>query len=128
MKILLHGEESEGLVAILEDAVPPAWEGPPLHHHGWDETFYVLAGELTLQLADRVETNRAGEVAFAPRGVHHTFANLSEAPASYRVVCTPAGFERYFDTDRSWAPEDLPERFAVGPSLGSRVRRDEAGA
>ncbi len=41
-----------------------------------------LAGELTLQLADRIETKRAGEVAFARRGVHHTFVNLSEAPAS----------------------------------------------
>ncbi len=24
----------------------PGWEGPPLHHHGWDEAFYVFAGEL----------------------------------------------------------------------------------
>jgi uncharacterized RmlC-like cupin family protein len=129
MKILLRGDESGDSVALLEDAVPPAWEGPPLHHHGWDEAFYVLAGELTFQLADQVVTKRAGEAAFAPRGVHHTFSNLSDTPAAYLVVCTPAGFERYFDAgDRSWAPGDLPERFAVGPSLGSRARRDEPGA
>jgi hypothetical protein len=129
MKILLRGEESEDNVALLGDAVPPAWEGPPLHHHGWDEAFYVLTGELTFQLANRVVAKRAGEVAFAPRGIHHTFANLSEAPATYLLFCTPAGFERYFDLgDRSWAPDDLPERFAVGPPLGSHARRDETGA
>jgi mannose-6-phosphate isomerase-like protein (cupin superfamily) len=127
LKILLRGEESEGRIALLEDSVPPAWEGPPLHHHGWEESFYVLAGELTFQLADEIVTKRAGEVAFAPGGVHHTFANLSEASAAYLVVCTPAGFERYFDEDRSWGPGDLPERFAVGSSLLSRVQRDEAG-
>lgn len=88
VKILLRGEESEGRAAPLEDAVPPAWEGPPLHHHGWDEAFYVLAGELTFQVADQVVTKRAGEVAFAHSGVHHTFANLSDAPAAYLVVCT----------------------------------------
>jgi hypothetical protein len=53
MKILLRAEESEDRVALLEDAVPPACKGPPLHHHGWDEAFYVLASELTFQLADR---------------------------------------------------------------------------
>lgn len=128
MKILLRAEDTEGRLAVLEDTVPSRWEGPPLHHHGWDEAFYVLAGELTFQLVDRVVTKQRGEVAFAPRGVHHTFANLGDAPASYLVVCTPAGFERYFDADdRSWAPEDLPERFAVGPSLGSRARRDASG-
>jgi uncharacterized cupin superfamily protein len=129
MKILLRGEESQDRAALLEDKVPPAWEGPPLHHHGWDEAFYVLAGDLTFQVGDEVVTKRAGEVAFAPRGAHHTFANLSDVPAAYIVVCTPAGFERYFDAgERTWAPDDLPERFAVGPPLGSRAGRNEAGA
>jgi uncharacterized RmlC-like cupin family protein len=72
-------------------------------------------------------TKRAGQVAFAPRGVHHTFANLSAAPAAYLVVCTPAGFERYFDVGDRWAPDELPERFAVGPAIRSHARRDEAG-
>ena len=62
----------------------------------------MLSGELTFQLGDEVVTKGAGEVAFAVRGVHHTFANLSDAPAAYLVVCTPSGFERYFDAnDRS---------------------------
>jgi len=84
---------------------------------------YVLAGELTFQLADQFVTKGAGEAAFAPRGVHHTFANFSEAPAAYLVVCTPAGFERYFDADGTWAPDDLPERLAVVRSIGSRAGR-----
>jgi hypothetical protein len=40
---------------------------------------------------------RRGEFAFDPRGSHHTFANFSGAAARYLLVCTPAGFERYFD-------------------------------
>jgi uncharacterized RmlC-like cupin family protein len=57
----------------------------------------VLEGELTFQLGDDVFIRRAGELAFAPRGMPHTYANLSGAPAHALLVITPAGFERYFD-------------------------------
>jgi hypothetical protein len=90
MKILLRAEESEDRVALLEDAVPPACKGPPLHHHGWDEAFYVLARELTFQLADRVVTKRAGEVAFAPRGLT-TRSPTSATPPPPISWCVHAG-------------------------------------
>lgn len=84
----------------------------------------MLGGEFTFQVGDEIVTKGAGEVAFAPRGIHHAFANLSDAPAAYLVVCTPAGFERYFDAgDRSWAADDLPERFAVSVSRIPRPAR-----
>ena len=51
---------------------------------------------MTFQVEDQLVTKRAGELAFAPRNVAHTFANLSGAPARYVLVCTPASFERYF--------------------------------
>ena len=54
---------------------------PPLHRHDFDETFYILEGEITFQLGEERLTRRAGELAFAPRGVPHTYANLSGAPA-----------------------------------------------
>ena len=41
------------------------------------------------QVEDAVITRRAGELAFAPRGVAHTLANHSDAPARYLLVCTP---------------------------------------
>jgi hypothetical protein len=71
-------------------------------------------------------TRRAGEFAFAPRGAHHTFANLGD-PARMLLVCTPAGFERYFARMRAerdgvepppWALQDIPETIRVGPRIG----------
>jgi quercetin dioxygenase-like cupin family protein len=93
--------------------VPPRWQGPPLHHHGWDEAFYVLDGELTFKVGDDIAVRRAGDTAFAARD-EHTFANLSDQPASYVVLCTPAGFERYFDTEPRG---ELPSRYSVGPPI-----------
>ena len=94
--VLLRSEESDGVVSIVDNTVPANWPGPFLHRHDFDEAFYVLEGELTFQVEDELITKRAGELAFAPRGVAHTLANHSDGRARYLLVCTPAGFERYF--------------------------------
>src|SRR3954462_8125716 len=100
--IHLRSEQSAGEVSIIEITVPAGWDGPPLHHHAFDEAFYVLEGEPTFQLREELVTAGPGSTIFAPRGVHHTLANLSEAPAHSLLVCTPAGFERRFE------PGDAP--------------------
>jgi quercetin dioxygenase-like cupin family protein len=50
----------------------------------------VLGGDLTFQLGDDVFARTAGELAFAPRGVPHTYVNLSGASARALLICTPA--------------------------------------
>jgi quercetin dioxygenase-like cupin family protein len=122
-EVLLRSEESDGVVSLVVNTVPASWPGPHLHKHDFDEAFYVLEGELTFQVEDAVITKRAGELAFAPRGVAHTLANHSDAPARYVLVCTPAGFERYFarmnENPPEWALQEIPftvER--VGPQIG----------
>jgi mannose-6-phosphate isomerase-like protein (cupin superfamily) len=121
--VLLRSEESDGVVSVVDNTVPANWPGPFLHKHDFDEAFYVLEGELTFQVEDAVVTKRAGELAFAPRGVAHTLANHSDAPARYVLVCTPAGFERYFarmnDDPPEWALQDTGfEVERVGPQIG----------
>ena len=121
--VLLRSEESDGVVSVIDNTVPANWPGPYLHRHDFDEAFYVLEGELTFQVEDAVITKRAGELAFAPRGVAHTLANHSDAPARYVLVCTPAGFERYFarmnENPPEWALQEIPfEVERVGPQIG----------
>jgi quercetin dioxygenase-like cupin family protein len=129
INVVLRGEQSGGQIAVMDNVVGAGFPGPPLHHHGFDETFYVLEGEFTFQLEDELFMRKGGELAFAPRGVPHTFANLSGAEARTLIVCTPAGFERYFDrmaAERAGvdpppeATEPLPEVTTVGPRIGER--------
>jgi quercetin dioxygenase-like cupin family protein len=125
-RVLLRSEQSGGHVSAIENAVPAGWDGPPLHHHDFDEAFYVLDGVLTFQLGETLATAGPGEIVFAPRGSHHTLANLSGRPARYLLLCTPAGFERYFDRMAAQAagvdpPGDalkpFPETIVVGPPI-----------
>ncbi len=129
-KVLLRSEETEGEVSVIEIGSSPERGGPKLHHHAFDETFCVLEGELTFQLRDQLFTRAAGEVAFAPRGVPHTYANLSGANARALLVCTPAGFERYFDRIAARiagvapppeASKPIPEVTTVGPAIGEQA-------
>jgi mannose-6-phosphate isomerase-like protein (cupin superfamily) len=128
-RVLLHGEESDAQISIVENTVPAGWPGPPLHHHDFDETFYVLEGELTFQLGDRLATATPGELVFAPRGSHHTLANQGVAEARYLLMCTPGGFERHFARvqaeqagadPRPWALQEIPKVVRVGPRIGER--------
>jgi mannose-6-phosphate isomerase-like protein (cupin superfamily) len=135
IKILVRGDESDGRVGIVESVMPAGAAGPPLHVHDFDEAFFVVEGELTFQVADRVLTVGAGKLAFAPGATPHTVANMSARPARYMLVCTPAGFEREFARRAArsagtepppWALHPVPEVTYVGPRIGERPVKDDA--
>ena len=130
IRVLLRDGDSHGRIAVMDNTIPTGVKGPPLHHHDFDEAFYVLEGELTFRLGDESLTRRAGELAFAARGAHHTFANPSAADARTLIICTPAGFERYFQQMAARnagvepppeALEPWPEVFKVGPPIGEET-------
>ena len=130
-RVLLRSEQTDGQLSVIETAPAPG-VGPPLHYHPFDEAFYVLDGQLTFRLRDEILTAGPGELVFAPRGVPHTFANLSDAPARQLIVCTPAGFERYFARIAAedqgvdppdWALQPVPEVTRVGPPIDPELAR-----
>jgi quercetin dioxygenase-like cupin family protein len=76
----------------------PHGSGPPLHlHHGEDETFYVLEGEVTFLVGDERIDLAAGDYLFGPRGIAHAYVVRSER-ARMLVTANPAGVEQVFVT------------------------------
>src|SRR5258708_30594681 len=69
----------------------PRGSGPPLHlHHNEDETFYVLEGEVTVQVGDERIDLRAGDYLFGPPGIAHAYIVRSER-ARMLVTASPGG-------------------------------------
>jgi mannose-6-phosphate isomerase-like protein (cupin superfamily) len=96
--VRLRGEQTDGRLGLIEQVIPGGYPGPPLHlHPDFDEIFYVIDGTLAFRLGDQAHDAGPGTVVFVPRGTPHTFANTTSAPARSLVLCTPAGFEQYFE-------------------------------
>jgi mannose-6-phosphate isomerase-like protein (cupin superfamily) len=121
----VDAEASNGRLALIDERGRRG-DMPPLHvHHREDETFYVIDGEVSLFAAGRQLTLTAGQAAFAPREVPHTYRVESEE-ARWLVVTTPAGFESFVRTVSDPAPaEELPEAGrGPDPALLARAAAD----
>jgi len=122
-EMLLDHRASHGELGVVEITVPARWPGPGLHHHAFHEAWYALEGRLTFQLDDDLFDAGPGSLTFARGGRHHTLANLTDEPARYLLMITPAGFERRFAAEGLTEAEASDPKTAttfVGPSIPDR--------
>jgi quercetin dioxygenase-like cupin family protein len=96
MCVKATGNETGGVLSLLE-ANEPAGFGPPLHiHHDAAEAFYVLEGEYIIFLEGREESCPAGSFIFIPVGIPHGF-RVGKMASRKLVFYTPAAMVGYFD-------------------------------
>jgi quercetin dioxygenase-like cupin family protein len=96
MDVKATAEETAGALTVIDTWLTPA-ANPPMHvHHGEDEAFYVLEGEVEFFLAGTdSRVARPGDFVFGPRGVPHRF-EIRTPQARMLVIGTPGGGERFF--------------------------------
>lgn len=104
--IKLYGEETDGVVSIIEQSFEPGLLLPP-HVHQNDVWLYILDGEMCARVGDEVVEAPAGSWVLKPRRVPHTMWNAGSEPARLIEVYTPGGFELFF--------KDFGERVSQGP-------------
>jgi quercetin dioxygenase-like cupin family protein len=95
----LAGTASSGGVILVEEGVlQPGQSGPYRHYHpNMSQTFYVLEGELLLQIGEQVERAGVGAFAFCPAGCVHAFRATGTEPARVLITAVPPGSaEGYF--------------------------------
>lgn len=129
LTFLVTGKETGGAFFLAEMSVLPGGGPPPHIHHREDESFHILEGTLTIQVGGNTITASAGDFAYLPRGIAHSFKNTGDGFAKALVLTTPAGLENYFAevfdpaTDRSAPPhssskEMLARAMATAPRYG----------
>jgi mannose-6-phosphate isomerase-like protein (cupin superfamily) len=124
MTVKATATDTGGGFGLVESLVAPGFS-PPLHvHHGEDESFYVLEGELTLKCGDRIFQATAGAFVFLPRDVPHTFVVEGDRPARVLTLMTPGGGEGLFvDAGRPAEGEGLPPPGPLDIEALKRVTR-----
>lgn len=88
-------EQTNGAYSILEQWITADGNPPPHQHTHEDEAFLVVEGEVDVMVGGVTTRLGAGGFAFAPRGVPHTYAVVSEVAHLY-VIATPGGLEHFF--------------------------------
>jgi quercetin dioxygenase-like cupin family protein len=109
---LVSSEQTHGRYSIVEQLMP-GQSGPPPHtHEQSDEVFYILEGQVHLQLGDAVSTAEAGQLVRVPRGVAHGFVVQSDH-ARFLNFFVPATM------DQMVAMLSVPATAATVPPPGS---------
>lgn len=96
MTLKAQGATTGGAFGLIEQELPPAFATPRHIHHGEDEAFYILRGELTFQCGERTLVAGEGAFVFLPKDIAHEFQVTSSAPARLLQFNFPAGAERFF--------------------------------
>lgn len=65
-------------------------EGAPLHSHPWSEAFYVLDGEMDVQVGKRQAIATVGTLMYVPERVAHSFRMRSETVRVLEIIPTSA--------------------------------------
>lgn len=92
---LIAPQQTGNTLALLELTLPRGAEPPPHIHTREDEAFYVLNGEISVTVADKVAVLKPGEVLFAPRNVPHSFKILTERATIMNLIM-PGTLWNYF--------------------------------
>lgn len=96
MTLKAKGATTHGAFGLIEQELPPGFATPRHIHHGEDEAFYILQGELTFQCGERTLVAGQGAFVFLPKDIAHGFQVTSGAPARLLQFNFPAGVEQFF--------------------------------
>ena len=84
--------DTGGQMTIVEVTEPPGAEAPLHVHHREDEGFWILDGDVTIEVGDTTIEAHEGDFAFGPRDIPHRYT-VGDAGCRMLFICTPGGFE-----------------------------------
>jgi mannose-6-phosphate isomerase-like protein (cupin superfamily) len=116
-RLRLLAQAPDHPVAVTDSILPPGFPGVVRHRHAqMTDIFYVLDGELVVQIGEEWRTLGPGGFVLVPPGIPHTFANRGSVPTRVLNVQQPAGLEQYLKEavkrmadGRPWSPAEMAE-------------------
>ena len=138
-RFLATSEDTNGKYALWEALVPPGGGPPPHVHSREEEGFYILEGEIALQInGERFVASAGGMFANMPVGTPHSFKNESSRPAKMLISVAPAGLEKMFfefgvplpEGSTSALPptkQEIEKLLTVAPRYGIEIRLPHHG-
>ena len=96
-RILITGQETGGAYAAIDMLIPPDGGPGPHAHAGFQESFYVIEGEIEVKSEASTYIARKGSFVNIPKGgIVHCFKNKTDQVAHLLCVVVPSGLEGFF--------------------------------
>ena len=71
LTVLASGKQTQGYEIFLQQG--EVGQGPPPHSHDWDESFYVISGDIEFGYGDKHMLAKPGTLVHLPAGTTHWF-------------------------------------------------------
>jgi quercetin dioxygenase-like cupin family protein len=97
LRFVAPGSVTAGRYGLFEYRMGPGPGARPHYHRTFSESFYVLAGELTIYDGTMWTPFGAGDYVHVPDGGVHAFRNDTDEPAAFLILFAPGiPRERFF--------------------------------
>ena len=96
-RVVITGDQTGGAYAAIDMLIPPNGGPGPHAHAAFQESVYVMEGEVVVKTKAQRYTARKGAFVNIPLGgVVHDFKNETDTTARLLCVVVPAGLEKFF--------------------------------
>ncbi|MEQ1865388.1 MAG: cupin domain-containing protein [Micropepsaceae bacterium] len=121
LTILASGARTGGYEVFLQRG--PEGSGPPPHMHPWDESFYVVKGEVEFGIGDKTMTASPGTLVHLPAGTTHWFRFGKGGGEMISMTSREGASHMFADIAREVSPTnpDLAKLAEVGGRYGLKI-------
>jgi quercetin dioxygenase-like cupin family protein len=129
MFVEVDSEDTNGAVAVVRVFVPAGAGAAPHVHSREDEVFQVMRGHYRFRHGDTEVDAPAGTILFLPKGIPHTFRNVSEEPGEHVLTLVPGGLEKMFrelSDNKVQLPRDAAKNVEIAAKYGVTILPPES--
>jgi len=121
--VLASGEATQGYEIFLQRG--PEGSGPPPHSHPWDESFYVVKGQVDFGIGEDSKTAERGTLVHLPAGTVHWFRFGKGGGEMVSMTSRLGASKMFADMAREIAPvnPDLQKLAEIGGRYGLKVEK-----
>jgi len=133
-RILVTGKDVDGAFATIDMLIPPGGGPGPHAHPDFEETFYVIDGEVEVKSEAGTYIAKKGDYVVIPKGgIVHCFKNKTDQIAHLLCTVVPSGLEEmFFEIGKpvalgdflpppSMDPESIKKLIAIAEKYGQKV-------
>jgi quercetin dioxygenase-like cupin family protein len=119
--VLASGEATEGYEVFLQRG--PRGSGPPPHSHPWDESFFVINGQIDFGIGAETKTAGPGTLVHLPAGTVHWFRFGEDGGEMVSMTSRLGASQMFTEMAQEVAPvnPDLGKLAEVGGRHGLKV-------